>query len=112
MKKLRSDSSFNGLSAGQRANNPSTGSLMRICAAPQRWSGCRRSLGLRHRRRAWGGFIVMRRRSAHVGDLALAQGSVADFRTATRKLLGVATLNACMHNHDPRGGRFQRRCQP
>ena len=37
-----------------------------------------------------------------MGDLALAQGSEKDFRTATKKLLGVATLNACMHNNDPR----------
>jgi hypothetical protein len=40
----------------------------------------------------------------HAAELAMAGGSVKDFRRAVRKLMGVATLKACIHNNisDPR----------
>jgi hypothetical protein len=40
----------------------------------------------------------------HAAELAMAGGSVKDFRRAVRTLMGVATLNACLSNSvaDPR----------
>ncbi len=34
----------------------------------------------------------------HAAELAMAGGSVKDFRRAVRKLVGAATLNACINN--------------
>ncbi len=101
MKKLRSDSSFNGLTAGQREQllgwlfNENMG----YAAAVER---VKKEFGIATTKTSMGRFYRHAAEERHVGDLALAQGSVADFRTATRKLLGAATLQACMHNHDPR----------
>ncbi len=101
MKKLRSDSNFSGLSAGQREQllNWLFDENMSYAAAAER---VKKEFGIEASLWSVGRFYRHAAEERHVGNLALAQGSVADFRTATRKLLGVATLNACMHNTDPR----------
>src|SRR5579864_7399003 len=101
MRKLRSDSTFNGLSAGQREQllNWLFNDNLSYAAAVER---VKQEFGITASLTAMGRFYRHSADERSVGNLALALGSVADFRTATRKLLGVATLKACMNNHDPR----------
>ncbi len=101
MRKLRSDSTFNGLSAGQREQllNWLFNDNISYAAAVER---VKKEFGIATSLSAMRRFYRHAAEERSVGNLALAQGSVADFRTATRKLLGVATLNACIHNNDPR----------
>ena len=101
MRKLRSDSTFNGLTAGQREQLLSwlfndNISYAAVAERIEKEFGITTSLWSVRR------FYRHAAEERSVGNLALAQGSVADFRTATRKLLGVATSKVCIHNNDPR----------
>jgi len=103
MRKLRSDSSFNGLSAGQREQllNWLFDENMSYAAAVER---VRKEFGIAASLAAMGRFYRHAAEERHLGNLALAQGTEKDFRTATHKLLALATFQACVHNDsDPRG---------
>ena len=101
MRKLRSDSTFNGLSAEQREQllNWLFNDNLSYAAAVER---VKKEFGIATSLWSVRRFYCHAAEERSVGNLALAQGGMTDFRTATRKLLGVATSKVCIHNNDPR----------
>ncbi len=103
MRKLRSDSTFNGLPAGQQEQVLKWlfNEGMSYAAVAER---ARKEFGLKVSAASVGRLYRHMAEDRTVGELAMAGGSVEDYRAAARKLLGVAALRACMHNNEEPGG--------
>ncbi len=94
MRKLRSDSKFSGLAMEQRDQlvNWLFDEGMGYDTAAKRVQD---TFGVTVSPSAVGRFYRRLAEDRHAAELAMAGGSVKDFRRAVRKLVGAATLNAC-----------------
>ena len=107
MRKLRSDSKFSGLPMEKRDQlvtwlfDEGMG-LERIHDTAAKH--VKEEFGVTASASSIGRFYRRMADERHAAELAMAGGNVADFRKAVRKLMGVATLNACIRNNlgDPR----------
>lgn len=103
MRKLRSDSTFSGLPAGQQEQVLTWlfNEGMSYAAVARR---VKKEFGLAASVASVGRLYRHVAEDRRLGELALAAGSVEDFRMASRKLLGQAALRACIHNYNNPGG--------
>lgn len=102
MRKLRSDSTFSGLPAGQRDQLLEwlfNGGMSYAEIAKR----LRKEFGLAASESSLGRFYRHVAEERLLEGLRSPEGSVNDFRVAARKLLGMAMLQACKENNERRG---------